>query len=506
MRSLTSRISCSAGIIDVRRLIAPQAAARTRERLEAFLLIKFLHQVSWLLDARLLSGRCIKVDLRLADICRSPQGRLWMSTIWPSTTRGLFGLLVLASFASGARLLGKPSTGTSKSSSSIAFGLCSSGITIQDRIPQVQTWWQTQYNGLLLVDQIPDGLPKLPQGLHIQASDNWKFVSNAERCAWGQVADTHAAYPKADWYVLGDDDTFFIPEALQTVLSQYDASKPWYIGASSESEKQNRDMGIWLLSNGGQVGDYAFGGGGIIISQGLMQILIPEFEDCLHDHDGMLSGDQRIGACVKVLSPGTELTPYMGMHQIDTLWNDVDHLALLEAHPVQPLVSLHHLSHVPVPALGDLSGLRPYAKHNPYGMLQQSLCQSSEFGTLSITAGLSVRWWDNSTDISLEDVTDPAKRGSLPPVTRSFTYASSLNTQGNLRSKTISTWYAVYDSFNSDAQAAVQAISKIQVQEPAGASRWQSASWERIQCSLVSHNVADNSLHIVLGGPQIASS
>ena len=46
-------------------------------------------------------------------------------------------------------------------------------------------------------------------------------------------------FPQADWYVLGDDDTFFIPEALESALSdsltKYDASKPWYIGAPSES-------------------------------------------------------------------------------------------------------------------------------------------------------------------------------------------------------------------------------------------------------------------------------
>ena len=135
---------------------------------------------------------------------------------------------------------------SSSSSSNIVFGLCSSGNTVKNRILDVESWWQTQYNGLLLVDNVPENLPALPQGLQVQSSDKWGFVSSAERCAWSQVADTHTAYPNADWYVLGDDDTFFVPEALQTVLSKFNASTPVYVGAPSESSKQNYDLGIWL--------------------------------------------------------------------------------------------------------------------------------------------------------------------------------------------------------------------------------------------------------------------
>jgi len=147
------------------------------------------------------------------------------------------------------------SSSSSTSNSNIVFGLCSSGNTVQNRILDVESWWQTQNNRLLLVDNVPEGLPALPKGLQVQSSDKWGFVSSAERCAWSQIADTHTAYPNADWYVLGDDDTFFVPEALQTVLSKYNASKPLYMGAPSESGKQNYDLGIWLLSTGAQLGD-----------------------------------------------------------------------------------------------------------------------------------------------------------------------------------------------------------------------------------------------------------
>ncbi|KAL3146562.1 hypothetical protein ABBQ32_000803 [Trebouxia sp. C0010 RCD-2024] len=413
-------------------------------------------------------------------------------------------LICVVAVARGTRLLGTRAATTS--ASSVVFGFCSSEQTVKERVSYVQSWWQAQHNGLLLVDHIPDGLPALPIGLQVQAADNkWKFVSSAERCAWSQVSDTHKAFPQADWYALGDDDTFFIPQALELALSKYDASKPWYIGAPSESGKQNYDLGIWLLSNGDQIGEFAFGGAGIIISQGLMQTLIPKFEECLHNHDGMIGGDQRIGACVKVLSPGIQLTHFMGMHQVDSFHHNFDFLALFEAHPVQPLISLHHLGDI-LPGFGNLFGLRPYAKRNPFGILQQSVCYSKDIGTFSIAAGLSVRWWDNDTDIKVGDLIDYASTGSLPPVTRSFPYAKSLNAAGNLRSSKISTWYAADDAFSSGVLKPASTFSKIQVEEAAGPGRWMAVKWDRLRCSHVSHNLADDSLSIVLGGPHLPSA
>lgn len=281
----------------------------------------------------------------------------------------LFQVLLSVRSAQGARQISlKKAT-----SSPLAFGLCSSRVTVNSRISDVAQWWDSKLNGLVLVDnEVPDDLPVLPAGLHVQAvSKPWQFVSAAERCAWGQIADTHKAYPKAAWYVLGDDDTLFVPEALEALLSTYDASKPWYLGPISESPQQNDFLGGWLLSTGPHLGSYAFGGGGIIISQGLMQILIKDYEQCLHDHSGMVGGDQRIGACVKVLAPGTELTILKGMHQVDTVHHDNDPQALLEAHPVQPLLSLHHMQDVPLPGLGNLFDLRKQIRRNPYGALQQ---------------------------------------------------------------------------------------------------------------------------------------
>lgn len=411
-------------------------------------------------------------------------------------------LLSVSTFARGARQISvkKPS------SPSLAFGFCSSRVTVNDRISDVAQWWDSRLSGVVLVDnEVPADLPALPAGLQVQAvSKPWQFVSAAERCAWGQVADMHAAYPKADWYVLGDDDTLFVPEALETVLSRYDSSKPWYMGSVSESPKQIHYFGVTALSTGSQLGSYAFGGGGIIISSGLMQRIIKDYQQCLHDHAGMFGGDQRIGACIKVLAPGTELTILKGMHQIDVVDHDCDLQAMLEAHAVQPLLSLHHMAEVPLPGLGNLNDLRNQIRRDPYGALQQSVCQSEQHGTFSVSAGLSVRWWDASIDINIADLTDPAKRATLPKVSKYFVYSKGLNSEGSPKSKTISSWYAVYDAFDSTSLTDTASVTKVLVQAPAGPQRWLSSQWDRLQCPGVMSNVADNSVHIVLGGSQTA--
>ena len=51
-------------------------------------------------------------------------------------------------------------------------------------------------------------------------------------------------------------------------------------------------MGSRLLSNGNRIGEHAFGGAGILISKGLMQFLIPKWEECIRD-ENMVGGDQR---------------------------------------------------------------------------------------------------------------------------------------------------------------------------------------------------------------------
>lgn len=384
-------------------------------------------------------------------------------------------------------------------SNNIAFGFCSSQATVANRVSDLALWWDARLNGVILVDnEHAANLPKLPTGLRVQkTSAPWKFVSDAERCAWGQVSDTYKAFPEAEWYVLGDDDTYFVPPALEALLSRYDASQRWYIGPTSESPQQNVRAGKYILSTGAQLGNYAFGGGGIAISVALMKVVIEDYEQCLHNHSVMYGGDQRIGACIKVLSPGTELTVLNGMHQGD-MFDDVDPYAILEAHPLVPLLSLHHMQAVVFPVIGDLRGLRAQIQENPYGALQQSVCQSSQHGTFSIAAGLSIRWWAADIQVNITDLTDPAKRELLPEVSKYYMCSDTLNSKRSAKHELISTWYALLDVTEGAVDAAIPGAAKILVQEPAGPERWLSVNIERLKCSAVTVHSMDNSTHIVL--------
>ncbi|KAE8799472.1 hypothetical protein D1007_25045 [Hordeum vulgare] len=101
-----------------------------------------------------------------------------------------------------------------------------------------------------------------------------------------------------------------------------------YIGSPSESHIQN------LIFSYGM----AFGGGGFAISRALAEELAKMQDGCLHRYPALYGSDDRIHACMSEL--GVPLTRHPGFHQCD-LWGDV--LGLLGAHPVAPLVTLHHL-------------------------------------------------------------------------------------------------------------------------------------------------------------------
>lgn len=77
--------------------------------------------------------------------------------------------------------------------------------------------------------------------------------------------------PDVDWFVMGDDDTFYFPDNLVKVLSKYDHRLMFYVGSHSESHFQN------LLYSY----NMAFGGGGFAISYPLAKELSGMLDDCL---------------------------------------------------------------------------------------------------------------------------------------------------------------------------------------------------------------------------------
>ncbi|PSS14404.1 Beta-1,3-N-acetylglucosaminyltransferase lunatic fringe like [Actinidia chinensis var. chinensis] len=166
------------------------------------------------------------------------------------------------------------------------------------------------------------------------------------------------------WFVMGDDDTVFMVENLVRVLSKYDHRQLYYVGSSSESHIQNIFFSYGM----------AFGGGGFAISYPLARELEKMQDRCIQRYPGLYGSDDRIQACMAEL--GVPLTKERGFHQYDVYGNL---LGILGAHPVTPLVSLHHLDVVdPVfPRMSRVQALQHLfrsSKDDSASMMQQSIC------------------------------------------------------------------------------------------------------------------------------------
>ncbi|KAL3619246.1 hypothetical protein CASFOL_036816 [Castilleja foliolosa] len=130
------------------------------------------------------------------------------------------------------------------------------------------------------------------------------------------------------WFVMGDDDTVFVTDNLVRVLNMYDHNQYYYIGSSSESHLQNIYFSYGM----------AYGGSGFAISYPLAKALDKMQDKCIQRYPGLYGSDDRMQACMAEL--GVPLTKELGFHQYDVHGNL---FGLLAAHPITPLVSLHHL-------------------------------------------------------------------------------------------------------------------------------------------------------------------
>ncbi|XAR59044.1 O-fucosylpeptide 3-beta-N-acetylglucosaminyltransferase [Bertholletia excelsa] len=166
------------------------------------------------------------------------------------------------------------------------------------------------------------------------------------------------------WFVMGDDDTFFVVDNLVRVLAKYDHTQPYYVGSPSESHIQNIFFSYAM----------AYGGGGFAISYPLAKELETMQDRCIQRYPGLYGSDDRIQACMAEL--GVPLTREPGFHQYDVYGSL---LGLLGAHPIAPVVSIHHIDIVnPVfPRMSRvraLNHLHESSKPDSASFLQQSIC------------------------------------------------------------------------------------------------------------------------------------
>ena len=162
---------------------------------------------------------------------------------------------------------------------------------------------------------------------------------------------------------------------------------------------------------------------------------------------------------------------------------------MLEAHPLTPLLSLHHMGHVHLPQGATLLDVRGAIRRNPFGALQQSVCIANA-GLFSISSGLSVRWWPRQTFISLLDLMYRHSNTSCH-LTRWHGSLTQL-IWPNGGSDTLQTIY----TSSADARGDSPIISTISVEEPVSSKRWRGA--HRLNCLAVKEGLQDRTIHTLL--------
>ncbi|KAJ6727012.1 hypothetical protein OIU79_005032 [Salix purpurea] len=222
--------------------------------------------------------------------------------------------------------------------SHILFCIGGSTATWHNRSRYSSIWWVPNVTrGFVWLDQEPNSTQTDKNVPAVMVSSpewtRFKFSSSRSAVRIARVISDSVKLrlPGVRWFVMGDDDTVYYTDNLVSVLSRYDHNQMWYIGGNSESVEQDAMHSY----------DMAFGGGGFALSYPLAERLVNMLDGCLERYYYFYGSDQRIWACISEI--GVPLTRERGFHQFDIRGSVY---GLLAAHPLAPLVSLHHLDNL----------------------------------------------------------------------------------------------------------------------------------------------------------------
>ncbi|TKY45255.1 Beta-1,3-N-acetylglucosaminyltransferase lunatic fringe [Spatholobus suberectus] len=272
----------------------------------------------------------------------------------------------------------------------IVFGIATSSNLWDIRKEYIKVWWKpNQTRGVVWLDrkvrtQANEGLPEI----RISGdTTRFKYTNiqgqrSALRISRVVTETLKLGMKDVRWFMMGDDDTVFIVDNLVRILSKYDHTQFFYIGSSSESHIQNIYFSYAM----------AYGGGGFAISYALAKELAKMQDHCIQRYPALYGSDDRMQACMAEL--GVPLTKELGFHQYD-VYGDL--LGLLGAHPVTPLVTLHHLDVVqPIfPMMNrvqSLQHLMKSVKQDSGSIIQQSICYDQKrYWSISVSWGYVVQ-------------------------------------------------------------------------------------------------------------------
>jgi len=195
------------------------------------------------------------------------------------------------------------------------FGIGASSRLWKQRKEYIKLWWRpNETRGNVWLDQEVETEPgdeTLLPTLRISSDVSKLKVKNPREELGVRISrivseTVRLGMENVRWFVMGDDDTFFVTENLVKVLQKYDEKQFYYIGANSESHLQNIHFSY----------NMAYGGGGFAISYPLAVALEKMQDKCLLRYPALFGSDDRIQACMAEL--GVPLTKEIGFHQVST--------------------------------------------------------------------------------------------------------------------------------------------------------------------------------------------
>ncbi|KAK8464045.1 hypothetical protein PHAVU_011G107433 [Phaseolus vulgaris] len=276
----------------------------------------------------------------------------------------------------------------------LLFSVASSSLSWPRRLPYLRLWYSPNSTRALAFLDKPPPLPLNSSS----SSSSPPVVISADTSAFpytfrgglrSAIRVARAVKEAVDrnetdvrWFVFGDDDTVFFVDNVVRALARYDHRRWFYVGSNSESYDQNVDHSF----------EMAFGGGGFAISCSLAEVLARVLDSCLRRYANLYGSDSRIYSCVAELGVG--LTHEPGFHQLDMRGNL---FGILAAHPLSPLLSLHHLD-VLAPIFPNMDRVQAMehlvaaANVDPARILQQTVCyDQSNSLTFSVSWGFAIQ-------------------------------------------------------------------------------------------------------------------
>ncbi|KAA0044110.1 uncharacterized protein E5676_scaffold352G001460 [Cucumis melo var. makuwa] len=274
--------------------------------------------------------------------------------------------------------------------SHLVFGIGGSVKTWNERRHYCELWWKKNVTrGFVWLEEKPEyAWPESSPPYRISADTSkfnytcWYGFRSAIRVARIIKETYEMGLENVRWFVMGDDDTVFFVDNLIDMLGRYDHNQMYYIGANSESVEQDVVHSYAM----------AYGGGGFAISYPLATVLVQILDGCIDRYAHMYGSDQKIQGCITEI--GVPLTKELGFHQLDIRGNPY---GILAAHPIAPLVSLHHLDYVQsiFPAMTQPDSLKKLYKAyetDPSRALQHSFCYDTVRNwSVSVSWGYSVQ-------------------------------------------------------------------------------------------------------------------